>query len=473
MQCFGFLLLASSFSLLFGLSASAVQGADSKQLSEPASIAFISDVHLHDIYGSIDGWDGVLNSKSQKKAVPRSMYAQLNSTRLFNENYFAFRAALDDIQARGIHLVALPGDYTDDAQPINVEGLRKILHEYEAKGLRFFLAPGNHDPNEPFDDEGGKDDFLAANGHEQKIYSPQSAACLETTASQTADRPICASQIRELGYAGILEALGDFGYRPRPEDIYWETPFSDPKEAYSFVRAERDAETDKRQYEICVEGEGGSYKQAGYTNCSSITDASYLVEPVPGLWLLSIDANVYLPKAGEAFDPQRLDRAANYSGSADAGYNKVRTHKTHLLSWIKSVVDRARAKGKRLVAFSHFPMIEFYKGQSDRMSQLFKPKAFQMVRRPLAETTQALAATGLELHIGGHMHMNSTGIFPEGGGKDREGHFLVNIQVPSLGVYGAAYKILNFKPDEKIAVQTISLDEVPRFDELFEHYETE
>ena len=46
---------------------------------------------------------------------------------LFNENYFVLKAVLDDIAQRGIKLVAFPGDYTDDGQPLNIEGLAKIL----------------------------------------------------------------------------------------------------------------------------------------------------------------------------------------------------------------------------------------------------------------------------------------------------------------------------------------------------------
>lgn len=440
-------------------------------------VAFISDVHLHDIYGSVDGFEGLSNSKSQKKALIRTMYAQLNSTRLFNENYFVLRAALDDIAARGIRLVALPGDYTDDAQPVNIQGLRAILQEYEGRGLRFFLSPGNHDPNEPFEDEGGKDDFLGADGQNQKIYSPDSPVCRDPSPLAAEEKAvvICAPQIKELGYKGILEGLGDFGYKPRSADLYWETPFWRPAEggAYRFEEASRAAAIEEREFEICFEGEGGAFKKEGYTNCSRIPDASYLVEPEDGIWLLSIDANVYRPKAGEAFDPSTPNRPGNYSGSGDAGYDMLLTHKTHLISWIASVAARAKQKGKRLIAFSHFPMAEFYSGQSDRIAQLFKPKAFQMIRRPKDATTQALAETGLEIHVAGHMHMNNTGVYPRGSVKDPGGHFLVNIQSPSLGVFGAAYKILDFEEPGQVRVKTVALDDVPRFDELFEHYAKE
>jgi hypothetical protein len=107
------------------------------------------------------------------------------------------------------------------------------------------------------------------------------------------------------------------------------------------------------------------------------------------------------------------------------------------------------------------------------MAALFNPGAFQMQRRPLDDTTRTLAATGLHVHVAGHMHFNNTGVYPGGGGSDPSGNFLVNIQSPSLGVFGAAYKVLTVLDPDTIDVQTIALDDVPRSRELFEHYETE
>ena len=46
-------------------------------------------------------------------ATIRTMYAQLTSTRLFNENYFAFRAALDDSLAKGVKLTVSGHKHSD------------------------------------------------------------------------------------------------------------------------------------------------------------------------------------------------------------------------------------------------------------------------------------------------------------------------------------------------------------------------
>ena len=90
--------------------------------SAPVQIAFLPDVHFHDVYaefndGSFQGLPSASENKEQSKgkaATIRTMAAQLQSTRLFNENYFALRAALDDLVRRNVRLVVLPGDFSDD-----------------------------------------------------------------------------------------------------------------------------------------------------------------------------------------------------------------------------------------------------------------------------------------------------------------------------------------------------------------------
>jgi 3',5'-cyclic AMP phosphodiesterase CpdA len=428
-------------------------------------IAFMPDIHFHDIYASFsDGaFAGLPNNQSGKNATIRSMAAQLKSTRLFNENYFALLAALDDAAARGVKLIALPGDFSDDGQPLHIRGLAAILQHYSATyGMQFFAAPGNHDPVRPFSRPAGKSDYLGINGYEQPIYSPGSDACsgkLPTVQSHTKLSTICSEEVKELGYQEIMAQLAPFGFYPQPGYIYWETPYSDyTAHNYSANLAKEQATYKQRQYEICLQGTGGRYKQSGYSQCSMVPDSSYLVEPVPGIWLLAIDANVYLPNAG----------GNSYAGAGNAGYNRMFSHKTQVTDWITQVVQRAEQTGKTLIAFSHYPMTEFYNGQSDTIAEQFGADSFQLARRPADKVSQLLAATGLKLHIGGHMHFNDTGI-----SKSPDGKVLVNVQAPSLAAYVPAYKLVSIKPQQKVKVQTVVLDEVPRYNELFEHYQQE
>ncbi len=439
-------------------------------------VAFMPDIHFHDVYGQFadNSFSGLKNSKSGQNAVIRSMYAQLASTRLFNENYFVLRAALDDAGKKGIKLIALPGDFTDDGQPLHLRGLVKVLQEYEQKyGMRFFATPGNHDPNRPFDMPAGKEDFLGVDGKTQRIFSLGASECTgyqgKTAIIETgAELPtICSEEMVYSGYGRVMDAMKSFGINPLPEDIYWETPYSNyGSKGYSYEAALNASEFSQRQYEICAQGTGGQYKQAGYGPCFDVADSSYLVEPVPGLWLMAVDANVYVPS--EKADINNPKAAKNFAGSGNAGYNKMLTHKQQTVSWMTDVAKRAKDQNKTLITFSHFPMIEFDNGATDDLETIFGKGKFQLKRAPKEDTSYAMAKTGIRIHVGGHMHFNDTGVrhYPNGS-------LLFNIQAPSMAAYVPAYKILNFKNTHEIDVQTIVIENVPRFDELFEHYRQE
>ncbi|MDL2209148.1 metallophosphoesterase, partial [Parabacteroides sp. OttesenSCG-928-O15] len=118
----------------------------------PLQIAFLADIHYHDVYAEFEkgAFQGVKGSDGRRGTI-RTMSAQLSSTRLFNENYFAFRAALDRVVERGVKLVVITGDFSDDGQPVHVRGLKRVLDEYTTRyGIRFMVTFGNHDPVKPF-----------------------------------------------------------------------------------------------------------------------------------------------------------------------------------------------------------------------------------------------------------------------------------------------------------------------------------
>lgn len=438
-------------------------------------IAFLPDIHFHDVYADFDdgAFQGLPNSISGQAATIRTLSAQLDSTRLFNENYFALLAALDDVAARGIKYVALPGDFSDDGQPVHMRGLRRILDDYaERYGIRFFAAPGNHDPQRPYTRPAGKIDYLGHGGQQQRILSRGALECADYSGRSAvvdagfALNTICTEDVVEQGYEGIVAQLSAHGFYPSAGDVYWETPYSHYTErSYSFEKATRQAKLSYRHYEVCHQGTGGKYKQAHFDHCYQVPDVSYLVEPVKGLWLLAIDANVYVPRKLVGDTEHHANR---FEGAGNAGYNKLTSHKTQVLDWIKDIVKRANAKHKTLVAFSHYPMTEFYDGASDKIADLFGSGNFQLVRKPRDDVVSALAVSGLKLHIAGHMHINDTGVY-----RNDTGQFLFNIQAPTLAAYVPAYKLLTFNTSQKVDVKTIVLDQVPRFNELFEHYRQE
>lgn len=413
-------------------------------------VAFLSDVHLQDLFGKFSDNDyrGILNPKTGKYTLIRTMASQLHSTRIFNENYFAFTAALEDIAKRKIKYVALPGDYTDDGQPIHVRGLEEILDQYRKKyGIEFFITTGNHDPVGPFAQESGKEDFLGKDGKSQPIYSKEG---LYKPNLSTEQPVIVTADIAKMGYLGITDGLKNFGFYPNEKYKFWATPFSTyTDENYSFGKASEAAKLSNRVYEVAP----------GY----EVPDVSYVVEPVKGLWLMAIDGNVYIPKKNEG-DPKD---SKNYS-EASTGYNNVLSNKKHLIKWVEEISAEAKKRGKTLVAFSHFPMIDFNDDASAEIKELLGPNKWQLNRVPVEEVAQKFADAGLKIHFGGHMHINDTGVR-----TTEKGNTLVNIQTPSLAAYIPAYKLLTIQKDNLVDIQTITIDKVKRYNELFDLYKME
>lgn len=415
-------------------------------------IAFLSDVHLLDIYGTFSDSDykGVQNPYDGKYTLVRTMKSQLQSTRLFNENYFAFLAALDDVVKRNIKTVVLPGDFSDDGQPINIRGLKKILNEYTNKyGIHFIITTGNHDVAKPFLTDSGKTDFLGEGGKNQVIMSKAGMFVPKSSDELPA---VITKDIGTMGYAEVLQELGYFGFFPKKTDLYWETPFTPyTPDNYSFEKALEQSSIQKRTYAI-----------PPYN--TQIPDLSYLVELENNVWFLAIDGNVYVPKEEAKENPKN---PLNYN-SANIGYNQVLTHKKHLISWVTKVVHEAKKRGKTLVAFSHYPMVEFNDDASAMMKTLFGEDKMQLHRVPSEEVAQIFAEAGVQLHFAGHMHINDTGIR-----KYKNGKGLVNIQIPSLAAYIPGYKILTIQSKNKMQISTVSIDSVPGFKTLFPLYNQE
>ena len=425
-------------------------------------IAFLSDVHFMDIYGEFqnNAFKGLKSSATDKNATIRTMRSQLNSTRLFNENYFAFLSALNDIGRRNIKYVVISGDFSDDGQAVNVKGLVRVMNEYSKKyGFEFFVTFGNHDPNFPFTKVGGKNDYLGKGGKEQIITSDK-----DKKQTDPEGLPIVyTDDISMLGYKELMTYMNDFGLYPQKKYLYWETPFSSYNENnYNYELALKEANLKNRVYKISAAGSGDLLDKE---KAFDVIDGSYLVEPVNGLWLLAIDANVFIPKNdADLSDPDNPD---NFNKSGQNEYDKMFKYKKHTLEWIKSVGKRAEAENKTLIAFSHYPAIDFYRGASKEIGALFGKGNFQLGRVPSEKVGKFLAESGIKLHFAGHMHFNNTAVR-----KYNDGRFLVNIQVPSIAAYIPAYKIIEIENDNA-EVETVILNNVDRFNELFEHYKME
>lgn len=432
----------------------------------PVRIAFMPDVHVHDVHAAFegDGFPGITMPGATRPATIRTMDAQLRSTRLFNENHAAFLAALDDAVARGVRLVALPGDFSDDGQPVHVRGLVRILDDYSARhGMRFFVVPGNHDPVRPLETPGGKSDYLGRDPRTgaigpHAVFSHGGHPACAGGDPAAPPRPVtvhCTEDVRHMGYAGLTDALAGHGFMPRVQDRYFATPYSRYRYAdYTLAQARVQAQWPNRRSRVCMDG-----VPTRAAICREVTDTSYVVEPVDGLWLIGLDANVYVPDGAAA---------VAFTGSGSQGWNAMLRHKPHVVDWLAEVVAEGASLGKQVIAFSHYPMAEFYNGASDDIAALMGGDGMQLGRRPTDATTHALAQTGLRVHVGGHVHVNDIAVR---GGDGLRAFF--NVQAASIAAHVPAYTLMTLDGTPQIGIETIVLDDVPGFDAFFDLYRAE
>lgn len=382
---------------------------------QPQRIAVIADAHFHDLYADY-GFAGL--SCGDRRLSFRLLADTARSTRVFNESYFALHYALDDIAARGIRHVVLLGDYSDDGQVETVLGVKRVLDDYADRfGMRFYATVGNHDI---FGADGRHraKRFLNADGSYSVVSSDPHVR------DRGAREVVASSRMFCQGYPDGLDAVANFGFYPRPDDIHWETPFG------------RDGDPEARLYDV--------YSPDGRTK-RTLMDASYLVEPFSGVWLLMIDANVFVPVDGVA-----PGEPGDLADSTSAGWNAMLDHKRFVLDWIKDVSARARRDGKNLLAFSHYPVIDPLDATLDDELALLG-RTGMAERIPDAAVAEALIDAGIDIHFSGHLHVNDTAR------HDRDGKFLINVAMPSLVAFPCAYKVVSMS-GHKIGVETVGLD---------------
>ena len=381
-------------------------------------IAVIADAHFHDLYGEY-GFPGVV--RQGRRLTARLLADTARSTRVFNESYFALHHTLDDIASRGIHHVVLLGDYSDDGQVATLMGVQKVLSDYSARfGMRFYATVGNHDIFGASGRHRAKR-FLNEDGSYSILSSDPQVRDRGARAVIESDRMYCA------GYPDGLGPMADFGFYPRAGDRHWETPFG------------RDGADAARRYEV---------RSPDGKTTRVLMDASYLVEPFPGVWLLMIDANVFVPVDGVVPGAE-----GDLADSTSAGWNAMLRHKRFIFDWMKDVSARARAGGKCLLAFSHYPVLDPLDDTATEEVALLG-RTGMVDRLPLKSIADALVESGIDIHFSGHLHVNDTARHAHAG------HFLVNVAMPSIVAFPAAYKILTID-ESRIGVETVGIDRMP------------
>lgn len=373
-------------------------------------LAIIADPHLHNVRG--DYRSGRIPAERLPDGMElRTLADTVQSTRLFNESEPGFRAVLDDIARRGVRYVVVVGDYSDDGQDESVAASLALMQSYADRfGMQFFSTVGNHDVY-AYSGRSLDRSFLLAEG----------GTFLVSGSKPDGDGVLFNPAMRCRSYAESLPR--GLGFFRSGAELHWELPFGPSDDLAD------------RQYTLA---------SADGRHIRRFVDASYLVEPAEGVWLLSIDGNVFVPRDGEfALTEEEFD------DSTDAGYNALVAHRPYMLDWIADVSRRAARLGKRLISFAHYPAVDPFDGTFDDEQRLFGRTIF-VRRTPSRATAALLAKAGLRLHFSGHLHIDNV--------SQQDG--IVNVAVPSTAGYPGGYRLLTLT-DDGAELETVRVAGLP------------
>ncbi|MEH7828086.1 metallophosphoesterase [Gemmobacter sp. JM10B15] len=359
----------------------------------PFRVALIADPHLHDPQGNfgLAGFDA-----GDRPRLYRPWSEMRGYARGVNESLPALCAALERIAARGVRQVVIAGDISDDGQIENLRRAADLLTWAEDDlGLRIHLLPGNHDG------------YAIAGKHTAMRFVTGPGQTRLLTSDPSLPDAVQSPAMRCPGAADALALLARFGQRRREGDLHWESPFGLSDRPQDRVYPARSAD-------------GGIIRW--------LPDASCLIEPEPGLWLLLLDVTIFEPRTGIA-DPHR--KRAFLDPSA-AGWTAALRQKPYLFDWIADVCARAKTLGKVLVPVSHYPVLDHWPGLAPVL-----PGATLVRRAPIPQVAERLAAAGLRLHFGGHLHIHAQSLRATSAGP------FTDVALPSTCAFPPAAMLLD------------------------------
>jgi 3',5'-cyclic AMP phosphodiesterase CpdA len=159
---------------------------------------------------------------------------------------------------------------------------------------------------------------------------------------------------------------------------------------------------------------------------------SYLVEPVPGLWLLAIDSCDYKdnlamgePQTNGRFTQERLD-------------------------WIETMLAQAKTQKKAVLAMCHHNLMEHYDGQQKNFGEYLLDDYPQI--------GNMLARFGVPVIFSGHYHAQDVTLT-----RYDDGSVLYDVETSSLVSYPVAYRLVAIGADQTMTLRTGQIATIPSF----------
>ena len=165
------------------------------------------------------------------------------------------------------------------------------------------------------------------------------------------------------------------------------------------------------------------YANSGYGDAlySDPNSLSYVSEPIPNLWLITIDAAEYY----------------NNNDSTDVTAGKI---KPETMTWVLARLAEASQKGKTVIGMMHHGILEHFSGQSTMFPEY--------VVDSWSTVSDQLMNAGLKIIFTGHFHAND--IVKKASGNN----FLFDIETGSTVTYPCPYRVITYIKDSSLAITT-------------------
>lgn len=170
------------------------------------------------------------------------------------------------------------------------------------------------------------------------------------------------------------------------------------------------------------------YQQFGYREAveQDRHSLSYVAEPVRGLWLLAIDSCKY--------DESKTNAHPVVSG-------RIRPE---TMTWIQGVMQKAHARGKQVIAFTHHGVNQHFFGEAD----LFPDYLLD----DWANTSIQLAQTGLKVIFTGHYHSQDAAYLVDATLTPLSP--LCDVETASLAAYPCAFRIATLDSQNLLHIES-------------------
>lgn len=168
---------------------------------------------------------------------------------------------------------------------------------------------------------------------------------------------------------------------------------------------------------------------------------SYVVEPVPGLWLLALDANRY------------KENVEDKEPITDGKFNP------QTLTWIEGRLGEAAKANKAVIVLMHHGVVEHYAGQEKNYGEY--------IVDDFKDVSRLFTAYNVRMVFTGHYHAQD---ITEAQWTDGANKFLFDIETGSLVTYPCPYRTVELTGDQQTIIKTETVTSIKSHPQDFPAY---